>query len=438
MKKMIFFFALLQISNLALAQKTLTFSECLYLMESNNFVLKNVAINEEIAHYNLKTKKGKLLPSLTGIGDNKYSWGREIDPTTNSFVNKDFKSYIGSINANYTLFSGFYTLKSIQIGKQEVAITALNHKKMRDEMAIDLAQKYITLFYLQETLLVNQEQIAASNKQLEMAQLKFDSGVIAESEVFKIQAQKSIEELTLITNQNRLASLELDLKQIMNLPLETELKLEKPKVPLFENSLLEENVLEIAKKAVKIHPSFLMYQLMEQKANKEVSLSQSFYFPSLNVKYNYGSTYSTNDPEITFKDQFNANLASSLKLSLVIPIFNQFETTYRIKQTKLAFEQSKIKTKIEENRISKLVIQAISDTKATFKKQEAATIAFKFAQKSYDSDILKYELGKININELNTTKTNFQNAQSELIRCKYELILNTSLIRYYLGEELLF
>ena len=177
---------------------------------------------------------------------------------------------------------------------------------------------------------------------------------------------------------------------------------------------------------------------MEQKANKEVSLSQSFYFPSLNVKYNYGSTYSTNDPEITFKDQFNANLASSLKLSLVIPIFNQFETTYRIKQTKLAFEQSKIKTKIEENRISKLVIQAINDTKATFKKQEAATIAFKFAQKSYDSDILKYELGKININELNTTKTNFQNAQSELIRCKYELILNTSLIRYYLGEELLF
>ena len=65
-------------------------------------------------------------------------------------------------------------------------------------------------------------------------------------------------------------------------------------------------------------------------------------------------------------------------------------------------------------------------------------LIFVIKQKSYDSDILKYELGKININELNTTKNNFQNAQSELIRCKYELILNTSLIRYYLGEELLF
>jgi outer membrane protein TolC len=83
-------------------------------------------------------------------------------------------------------------------------------------------------------------------------------------------------------------------------------------------------------------------------------------------------------------------------------------------------------------------LQAISDTKASSKKQEAATIAFKYAQKSYESDRLKYELGKININELNTTKTNYQNAQSELIKAKYELILNTALIRYYLGEEFTF
>jgi outer membrane protein TolC len=131
-------------------------------------------------------------------------------------------------------------------------------------------------------------------------------------------------------------------------------------------------------------------------------------------------------------------LVTSLKLSLVIPIFNQLETTYRIKQNKLSFEQSKIKTKIEENRITKMVLQAISDTKASSKKQEAATIAFKYAQKSYESDRLKYELGKININELNTTKTNYQNAQSELIKAKYELILNTALIRYYLGEEFTF
>ena len=438
MKKTILLLTFLQISNWAIAQRTFNFSECLHLMEGNNLSIKNAALNEEIAIYGLKTKKGKLLPSISGATDNKYSWGREIDPTTNSFVNKDFKSYTGNLTANYNLFSGFYNLKSIQIGKQEVAITALNLKKTKEEMALDLAQKYITVLYLQETLVVNQEQIEASNKQLEIAQLKFDSGVIAESEVFKMHAQKSIEELTLISNQNRLATSLLELKQLMNLPLETEIKLEKPSITLFENNLLNEPMLEMTKKAVQLHPSFQMYQLMESKAKKEMALSKSFYFPTLNLKYNYGSSYSTNDPEIAFKEQFSTNLVTSLKLSLVIPIFNQLETTYRIKQNKLSFEQSKIKTKIEENRITKMVLQAISDTKASSKKQEAATIAFKYAQKSYESDRLKYELGKININELNTTKTNYQNAQSELIKAKYELILNTALIRYYLGEEFTF
>ncbi|MEY2692929.1 MAG: hypothetical protein RIT03_1320, partial [Bacteroidota bacterium] len=75
------------------------------------------------------------------------------------------------------------------------------------------------------------------------------------------------------------------------------------------------------------------------------------------------------------------------------------------------------------------------DTKTAAKKVDAATLAFAFAQKSFEADALKFELGKININELNTTKKAFSTAQTELIQSNYELMYNNALINFYLGEE---
>lgn len=73
--------------------------------------------------------------------------------------------------------------------------------------------------------------------------------------------------------------------------------------------------------------------------------------------------------------------------------------------------------------------------KLPFKKNEATTKAFDFARKSFEADALKYELGKINSTEFNVTKTNYKNAQAELIRAKYELIFTNGLVHFYLGED---
>jgi outer membrane protein TolC len=376
-----------------------------------------------------------LLPVITGNVDNKYSWGREIDPTTNAFIDKNLKAYTGNMTGLLTLFSGFYNLKAIKSAKQEVEINKALQQKIQNEITIELSQIYIEILYFQELIIANNEQILGSEKQLEFAKLKFDSGVIAESEVFKIQSQKASEELVLVTNQNRLIISEIELKQLLNFPLDRKIELIKPAFLVSEKSKLEENEYEITKKAVSINPSYSMSKWIENKAKTEIALARSAKMPILNLKYTYGSNFSDSDPLISYNDQIDNNLASVLKLSLIVPIFNQFETTFKIKQNKLSFEQAKLETKMEENRLSKVILQAINDKKAANKKQETATIAFEFAKKSYEADLLKYELGKININEINFTKSNYINAQVELINSKYELLFNTGLLNFYLGED---
>jgi outer membrane protein TolC len=405
------------------------------LAVKNNLSIKSASISEKIAVYKFRTNVGQLLPVITGNVDNKYSWGREIDPTTNTFIDDNLKAYTGNVTGLLTLFSGFYNLKLIKSAKQEVEINKALQQKIQNEITIELSQKFIEILYFQELIIANKEQILGSEKQLEFARLKFDSGVIAESEVFKIQSQKASEELVLVTNQNRLIISEIELKQLLNIPLERKIELIKPAFLVSEKSKLEENEYEITKKAVSINPSYSMSKWTESKAKTEIAMARSAKMPVLNLKYTYGSNFSDSDPLVSYNDQINNNLASVLKLSLIVPIFNQFETTFKIKQNKLSYEQAKLETKMEENRLSKVILQAINDAKASIKKQETSTIAFEFAKKSYEADLLKYELGKINSNDFNFTKSNYKNAQVELINSKYELLFNTGLINFYLGED---
>jgi outer membrane protein TolC len=107
----------------------------------------------------------------------------------------------------------------------------------------------------------------------------------------------------------------------------------------------------------------------------------------------------------------------------------------KIKTSKLNYKQSKLDTQITQNNLSKEVLKAIADTKTAIKKNESSSLGFEFSRKSYEADALKFELGKINITELNVTKVAYNNAQAELIQSKYELLFNNALINFYLGDE---
>lgn len=416
-------------------QEILTYKDCLELALKNNLELKSAENSEKIAQYQYRASYGKLLPNVFGSLDNKNSWGREIDPKTNLFVNADVKNYVGYINANYNLFAGFSALNSIRLNKQELRINQTNIKRVQNEIAIDLAEKFITILYLQEIIAANQEQIKSSENQLALASLKFNAGTIPESEVFKIKTQKATEELNLLTNQNRLTDNMISLKILMNLPLEKEIVLIKPILKLDNNVDLEQDPFGLINKAIEMNPSYKINLLKEKKARAALAIARASKYPLLSVRAQYGSNYTNTDDAFNFTDQLSNNEINVLRFNLVVPIFSQMDNYSKSKTSKMLYKQSKVDTQITKNELSKEVMKAITDTKTAIKKNEASMIAFEFSEKSYQADALKFELGKININELNNTKTNYINSQAQLIQSKYELLYNNALIKFYLGEE---
>lgn len=414
------------------AQTYLNFEKCLEIAFKNNLNIKNALISEEIAQNQLKGTYTKLLPNITGSASNNYSWGRGIDPSTNTYVNQEFKSYSGGLNSGLNLFSGFQNINSIKLAKQELENNKTIIQKIKNEITIQIATKYTNILYLKEIIKSNKEQIKSTQKQLELNQSKFELGYIPESDIFKIKSQLANEQLTLTNNENLLSLNELEIKQLLNLTYNDDIILEPITDKVYSKLNINSNDESIISNALKQNPEFTLSIINQRKSKINLAISRAPLYPTLNASFGINSAYSNNNTLFNFNQQLNNNLAYGLSLSLSIPIFNQFQNRFKVKENKLNYQKSFIDTDIERNRLSKVVIQAINDANASFSKYESSLSALEFSEKSYQADLLKLELGKISTNEFINTKNIFINNQAELIRSKYELVFNQSLVKFYL------
>lgn len=417
------------------AQTSLTFEKCIEIAFENNLSIKNAEISEEISKYQYNGSLTKLLPNISGSVSNNYSWGRGIDPSTNSFVNQEFKSYSGGFNTDLNLFSGFKNLNSIKLAKQELEENKTKIQKLKNEITIEIATKYTNILYLKEIIKSNEEQIKSTQKQLELNQSKFDFGYIPESDVFKIKSQLSNEQLNLINNFNLLSLNDLELKQLLNMPFNQNLDLIPLEEKIFSKLNLDIKNESVIIDAIEENPEFKISMINQRKSKINLALSRASFYPSLNAGFGVNSAYSNNNLSFNFNDQLKNNLSYGLSFSISIPLFSQFQNHFKAKENKLTYKKSLLDTEVEKNRLSKVVIQAINDANASFSKYESSLLALEYSKKSYEADVLKLELGKISTNEFINTKNIYINNQAELIRSKYELMFNQSLVNFYLNNK---
>lgn len=431
MKKYILFLLFLSSTASCLyGQDTLTFKTCLDLAFRNNLALKEAFLAEELSVIQYKSSKMERYPNLNGSISNNNAFGRSIDPYSNSFIDTKFKSYSGSIASNITLFNGFSKVNMIKMAKAEVEIQQTTIEKIKDDITIELASLYTTILYMEELIKSYKEQNQISKQQKDFLQVRFEEGVIAESELFKLDAQIASEHVNLVTVENVLKMYYLDLQQLVNVPITTKMYLQVLDiVEIKENS--DDFYLLDVDQMYQENPNFLIRKWQEENAKRNIKLSQSAYLPSLNLQANYGSFYSDSNSNFNFNEQWNNNKNYGFSLSLSIPVFNGFSTRYNVKSAKAQYKQSLVRTAIEKNRLIKVLSQANNDLVASQEKLKSAESALLFARKTFEADQLKYKYGKIGLTELLLTQKDYFNAHGELIKAKYEYAYNKGVIGFY-------
>jgi outer membrane protein len=118
---------------------------------------------------------------------------------------------------------------------------------------------------------------------------------------------------------------------------------------------------------------------------------------------------------------------------LSIPIFNGFSASNNVERSKVNLEKSKIALEQQELDLERNVYLAFTDAKGALKAHESALVALESRQAAFDYAKEKYDVGLMNSFDLNQSQTLLSNAQSEVLRSKYDYIFKIKILEFYFG-----
>ena len=137
-----------------------------------------------------------------------------------------------------------------------------------------------------------------------------------------------------------------------------------------------------------------------------------------------------------YSSQLENNTFTSVFFSLNVPIFNNFQTQTNVENAKIELERAELKMEIAQNQLFKDIQSAVTDASASLKKYDASLKNLEASQETYRYNKERYELGMVTYVELKDAKNQLYRAKSDYIQSKYEYLLKTKIIKYYMGATI--
>jgi outer membrane protein len=171
-------------------------------------------------------------------------------------------------------------------------------------------------------------------------------------------------------------------------------------------------------------------------AKKDLALSRSSYLPSLTGFVGYNTRWSES-PIYNFVEQLSLFDGTAVGLQLNVPILNGFATRGRVQRAKINQERSEFQLKQAELDLERNVYQAYNDVSNAKKAFEAAQKTLEARKQALDFSKARYEVGLLNAFDFSQSTIAFENAQSEVLRTKYDYIFRTKILEFYFGIPLI-
>lgn len=458
------------------AKKVWTLKELIDHAVANNLSVKRSTYGVQNSQINLLQSKMTMLPSLNANGNYGISWGRTIDPTTNIFTeNKIENSNLGT-NANLLLWNGFrlfYNLKQSQVD-----LDAANEDliRARNDVILNVINLYLNVVFNKELFAVAQYQLKSTQEQLDRTRKLADAGAVPIGDVLNLDAQLATNEVNLIQRENSLNLSLLQLKQALQLPGSTPMDVELPQIDLAETAVLAKTPEEIFDIALMSMPEIRAAELRKKSSDYAWRSARGNLYPRISLTGSYSTVYSDQRQQFfpdggssivtrqigylpgtpnqavfadittptgevrvpSIGDQYWDNRGRSLGLNIQIPIFNGLATRSTMNRAVVNRQLADITLLETKNTLRQTVETAYNNAVAASKTYQSTDKQVKARDEAFRMTKQRYNLGGVNFVDYQVAENNLFQAQSDLLRAKYDLIFRKKLLDFYQGLPLEF
>ncbi|MCC8114272.1 MAG: TolC family protein [Bacteroidales bacterium] len=433
------FLTLAMMAHCASAQSPWTMDQCMaYAVEHSTGVAK--------AEWALSTSKAEVqsataafLPSVSASSSAQVSWGRNIDPETNTYNTlSTFYNTYGAY-ASLTLFDGGQTInrwKQARIDRQKSQTTV---EATRDDKAIEVMMAFVDAVYCNGAVACAQEKRENSAATLRKTEMQEELGIKGFPDVAQARAQYASDDYTLVQQRNLYDMACLKLWSAMNLPMGEKIQCDTSMQALRPELQLDD-IGAIYDFASTANPKALDAELAVKSAKLDYRIAQGALMPSIYVSGGVSTTYykmlTHGNQGESFGTQFKNNLGEYIGASISIPLFSNLSKSTARRRARNNWEIAKLERDETLRQLYTDIAQAVKDRDgyaleiiSLIEKVEADSLAYSLNQRKYDE-------GLLSLIDLQTTANTLYRSRIDLLQRRMLYVLKQRLVDYYKGMPL--
>ena len=415
------------------AQKKLSVSEAIKLALENNYGIKIVSNNQQIAKNNSSILNSGYLPTITSASNVTLNRDNiEAEFSNGQSTNLDGANssrYNASVNLNYTLFDGlgrYYDYKRL---KQEYQLSELQARETIENTISQLYSVYYNVVQISENVNTLEKTLAISKERITRAKYQFDFGQGTMLDILNAQVDVNNDSINLINAKQLLSNTKRDLTVVLGNSITPEFIVDTSIIFLLninKNDLIEKmkinnvNLLQIDKNIV--INEFII------KSNK------SGYLPSIGLTGSYGWNRNNNNPASFLSVSTISGFSGGINLSW--NFFDGGNTVTRIQNAKINLENRALEKESLMIEMERDFHNAWSDYKnklAIYQVQENNIITSK---NNFDRTQEKFKLGQVSSIEFRQAQLNLINAELSRNQAKYAAKISELNVLQLSGELL--
>lgn len=465
----------LVISTAAHAQQKWTLPMCIEYAMANNITIKQTDLQTEIAALTLKQSKLDQIPSLNFSMGSAYNRGGQ-DPTTFALSTQSFISANPQLQSSGEIFNFFSKKNTIAANEWELLATKANTDKLRNDIALTVAN-----LYLQILLGMEQEKIAGIQLEQSQAQLintrkLVDAGSLPELNAAELEAQVARDSATVIAAKGSVIQNKLSLKAYMALDAAAPFEVDAPpvdRIPIEKIADLQPEYVYTVAMTNMPQQRFNDYKI--KAAQKSSAAAKGNLYPTISAFGSLGSRYANYfnipryQPELAptglkadagggvyydvlgiqnsqtrigtyksdaFYTQLNRYFNQSIGLNLSVPIFNGYVARTNYKRSKINIRSQQLQKDLDNQTLKQDIYQAYNAAMIALEKYNAGKKAVETAERSYFFSQKRFEVGMLSTFELLTNQNNLFSAKLQNVLNQYDYVFKMKVLEFYKGQGL--
>lgn len=459
------------------AQEVWSLEKCIATAQENNRTIKQSQISVKNAQLINKQDRFSMYPTVNGSSNLGFNFGRSVNPATYQFENLSTRFNGINLSAGVMLYNGGRIQNQIKQSSMDIQAAQADLEQVAQNVSLQVAQAFLQILLNEEQLSNAKKRAQTTLSQLDRVEKQIKAGALAPNAKYDLAAQAARDEQTIVTASNNVELSYLNLKNLLELAPDKDMKIEAPSVVVPSDVNPDAYSFRMVyNQALGNQPQIRAGESRIKSAEIGVKVAQAALLPSLSMNANLNSNFSstikdftkatpttvpftqsgnatingqtvpvsftfnqtvlTDAPKKPYFSQIGDNFGQGVGFNLQVPIWDGYQRRTTIERQQLAVDNQTIALERTKQQLKSDVQNAIASARAARKQYDAAQKTFEAQKNAFESTEKRFQIGAANGFEFAQTRLQLDTAERDVVVAKYDYLFRLKIVEFYEGKKL--